>query len=639
MSEGRHDFREIELDPLPSASTSRRRQNRDDDGDHDERRLLPGNAFASSSSTSPHATTKMPAAPPNVASIRQALEGSKRSADAYNSLRTPSHNNSLPNYIVSNRDVGADGLDTREEFEGEMQIPPGCKDSPWTFGSFIRYFGPGWLVCIAYVDPGNYQADIQSGSQSGYSQNWVILWTQLLSWYVQYMCVKLQHYTNSNLAEAMALQYPRYIRWMFWAIAEISIILTDLPEVIGFAIAINLFNSSVPLYAGVLLSFLTTMLFLATLHKGSYFIELTACALVVIMSIVLFIEWDLSPTDSRQFLAGAFVPAVKMDPSAIQSIIQIIGAVVMPHNLYLHSGALESRRTPPVDSYKRQAVRLGLWDPFIPILSTTVVNWAIATLAAIYVWAPAQATGAAIPDSLGIASFPDYLNVKGGKIMWGIALIAAAQSSCITTTYSGQFVMDGFLKINLPRWARAIVTRCIAVVPCVAVAAAFDAKAMETMIDIVNSSLAFLLPFALIPLVRLTTSAQYMGKPYQAGKIETSLIWIATFLCFGINFYTLVAPGGDYFGQYTSQMTVVGVQMNIIQDIVAVFYTGCCIYMCLAPVKGSPLPIKQDGKGFEESDPEGGVLGSIASAAADAGDKAKALAQDAVELTTTTTAA
>merc|ERR1719182_767862 len=266
-------------------------------------------------------------------------------------------------------------------------------------------------------------------------QNWVILWTQLLSWYVQYMCVKLRHYSNTNLAEAMAIQYPKYIRWLFWIIAEVSIILTDLPEVIGFAIAINLFNPSVPLYAGVLLSFLSTMLFLASLVKGSYFIELTACALVMIMSIVLFVEWGLSPTDSVAFAKGAFLPLLPMDASAVQSIIGIIGAVVMPHNLYLHSGALESRRCPSVEKYKRQAVRLG------------------------------------------IASFPDYISLKGGKIMWGIALIAAAQSSCITTTYSGQFVMDGFLRINLPRWARAIITRCVAVVPCVVVAAAFDSKA------------------------------------------------------------------------------------------------------------------------------------------------------------------
>merc|ERR1711977_9745 len=415
---------------------------------------------------------KMPAAPPNVDSIRKAVEGSRRSANQ--------------SVVMSLRGLELVADDEKYvQDESELEIPPGV-DTPWSFGSFIRYFGPGWLVCIAYVDPGNYQADIQSGAQTGYSQNWVILWTQLLSWYVQYMCVKLQHYTNTNLAEAMALQYPKYIRWLFWVIAEVSIILTDLPEVIGFAIAINLFNPSVPLFAGVLLSFL------ATLNRGSYFIELTACALVVIMSIVLFIEWDYAPTDSKQFLAGAFVPALKMDPGAVQSIISIIGAVVMPHNLYLHSGALESRRCPSVEKYKRQAVKLGLWDPFIPILSTTVVNWAIAALAAIYVFSNPDVS----PDeagALGIASFPKYLDVKGGTILWGIALIAAAQSSCITTTYSGQFVMDGFLKINLPRWARAIITRCVAV------AAAFtnDTKALETMVDIVNSSLAFLLPFAL----------------------------------------------------------------------------------------------------------------------------------------------
>merc|ERR1711992_244056 len=525
---------------------------------------------------------KMPAAPPNVDSIRKAVEGSRRSANQ--------------SVVMSLRGLELVADDEKYvQDESEMEIPPGV-DTPWSFGSFIRYFGPGWLVCIAYVDPGNYQADIQSGAQTGYSQNWVILWTQLLSWYVQYMCVKLQHYTNTNLAEAMALQYPKYIRWLFWVIAEVSIILTDLPEVIGFAIAINLFNPSVPLYAGVLLSFLSTMVFLASLSKGSYFIELTACALVVIMSIVLFVEWDMSPTDSVAFAKGAFLPLLPMDASAIQSIIGIIGAVVMPHNLYLHSGALESRRAPNVEKYKRQAVWLGLWDPFIPILSTTVVNWAIAALAAIFVYGNTN-----VPDNLGIASFPKFLQVKGGTIMWGIALIAAAQSSCITTTYSGQFVMDGFLKINLPMWSRAIMTRCVAVVPCVLVAAFTNSRTMEQMIDAVNASLAFLLPFALIPLVRLTCSAQYMGR-FVSGKIEASLIWAATFVCFGINFYTLVAPGGDYFGQYTSNMNILGVQMNIIQDIVAIFYTACCVYMTFVPVRGSPLPIRKSLKPVDEEE-------------------------------------
>jgi len=485
-----------------------------------------------------------------------------------------------PGVVSSWRDV---------DEEVVMHIPPGV-DSRGSFFQYVRYFMPGWLVAIAYVDPGNFQADLQAGAVSGYSLNWTILWTQLLSWYVQYMCVKLQHYTNTNLAEAMAQQYPKYIRWMFWVIAEVSIILTDLPEVIGFAIAINLFNPSVPLWAGVLLSFLTTMVFLATLAKGSYFIELVACGLVLVMSIVLFVEWGSSNTDTVAFLKGAFLPIGKMPPGSVQSAIQIIGAVVMPHNLYLHSGALVTRRCPPKESYKRQAVKLGLWDPFVPILSTTVVNWCIATLAAIYVYGNPNVD----PDqSLGIFSFPDYLEVPGAKVLWGVALIAAAQSSCITTTYSGQFVMDGFLNIKLPKWLRAVLTRVVAVLPCVAVAVALDATSMETMIDVVNSSLAFLLPFALIPLVKLTTSKKYMGK-FASGRVEAILIWIVTFACFGINFYTLVAPGGDYFGKYTSAMTVVGVQMNIIQDLVCAFYIACCVYMSFAPVKGTPLGISED---------------------------------------------
>merc|ERR1712176_1153948 len=301
---------------------------------------------------------------------------------------------------------------------------------------------------------------------------------------------------------------------------------------------------------------------------GSYFIELTACALVVIMSIVLFVEWDMSDTNTSRFLAGAFVPALKLDPGAVGAIISIIGAVVMPHNLY-----------------------------------TTVVNMCIATLAAIYVFEKNVPEA----DSLGIASFPKYLDLKGGKTMWGVALIAAAQSSCITTTYSGQFVMDGFLKINLPMWSRAIMTRCVAVVPCVLVAAFTNSRTMEQMIDAVNASLAFLLPFALIPLVRLTTSRKFMGQ-FVAGWIESVTIWAATFICFGINFYTLVAPTGGFFGQYTSMMNTLGVQMNIVQDVLCVFYTGCCVYMAFTPVKGSPLPMREEMKALpapqEASAPE-----------------------------------
>merc|ERR1711907_113301 len=180
---------------------------------------------------------------------------------------------------------------------------------------------------------------------------------------------------------------------------------------------------------------------------------------------------------------------------------------------------------------------------------------------------------------------------------WGVALIAAAQSSCITTTYSGQFVMDGFLNIQLPKWLRAVVTRCVAVLPCVIVAAVLDSRAMEQMIDIANSSLAFLLPFALVPLTRLTTSKQFMGDRFVSGWIEAIAIWVATFCCFGINFYTLVAPGGDYFGQYTSKPGAFGVQMNIIQDILAAFYIACCMYMAFAPVKGAPLPISKGWAG------------------------------------------
>jgi len=508
----------------------------------------------------------MPAIPPVVIDSKRALEVTERED-------------------ISNVALSLRGIETTKKDPLGVQYVDPPSGSWW---NYLKWFGPGWLVSIAYVDPGNYQAQLASGSTTGYTQNWVVLWTTLLSLYIQHMCVKLQHYTNSNLAEAMAGQYPRYVRYMFWAIAEFTVVITDLPEVIGFAVAINLINPGVPLYAGVILSFLTTLAFLSTLSRGTFIVEVICCALVLCMSIVLFVEWDMSPTNSTKFAKGAFLPLLPMDPSAIYSVIGIIGAVVMPHNLYLHSGTLAAKRVPANKAVKKKVVMLGTLDPVLPLLITIVVQWAISVLAAIYVFDNPNVD----VDQLGIASFPQYLDIKGGTVMWAIALIAAAQSSCITTTYSGQFVMDGFLNVRLPLWLRAVCTRIFAIIPCILVAAFSGQRMMEQMIDAVNAALSFMLPFALIPLVKMTTSKRLMGD-FVAGPIETAIIWAATGVCFGVNLFVLVAPEGGFFGNYTGMMTIVGVQMNILQDFVVLFYVGVCVYMTFKPVHGKPLPMTE----------------------------------------------
>merc|ERR1712176_216513 len=257
----------------------------------------------------------------------------------------------------------------------------------------------------------------------------------------------------------------------------------------------------------------------------------------------------------------------------------------------LHSGTLAAKRVPANKAVKKKVVLLGTLDPVLPLLITIVVQWAISALAAIYVFDNPNVD----VDQLGIASFPQYLDIKGGTVMWAIALIAAAQSSCITTTYSGQFVMDGFLNVRLPLWLRAVLTRVFAIIPFILVAAFAGTRLMEQMIDAVNAALSFMLPFALIPLVKLTTSKTVMGD-FVAGKIETCIIWAATLVCFGVNVFVLVAPEGGFFGNYTGMMTIVGVQMNILQDFVFLFYVATCAYMTFKPVVGKPLPMT-DGDG------------------------------------------
>ena len=453
-----------------------------------------------------------------VQNLTDAMEARRSSADDGDGLYRP----------LVGRPSTTDSLTPAEEAAWDVSPPP-----PLTLWDAVKYMGPGWLVSIAYVDPGNYQADISSGKATGYSQNWVVLWTSLLSMYVQVLCVRLATRTRQTLSQAMADEYPDAIRYLLYFIAEFTVIITDLPEVIGFGFAINLF-SGIPTWIGVVLSLITTMLFLSSQHFGFRALELIVASFVGVMSVAIFVEWGLSDTDADAFLRGAFIPGISgVKPDAL-TCLGIIGCVVMPHNLYLHSAAALTRAPPKEKAaskaHQDRAILLGTLDLIVPVLVTVGINWGIVCLATIYVY------DRDIDADLGIASFPKYLDIRGGTVMWGFALIAAAQSSCITTTYTGQYIMDGFLKINLPMWQRAILTRLVAIIPCVLVAACYEGRALEKIIDWVNQALAILLPVALVPLVKLTDE----GRP----QWETAVQWALALGVTGSVITTLCIQGG-----------------------------------------------------------------------------------------------
>ena len=286
---------------------------------------------------------------------------------------------------------------------------------------------------------------------------------------------------------------------MNWFIAELSAVITDLPEVIGIGIAGKIFFGW-PYYVGVLMSLLTTMVFLGMLQFGLRSLEWMIFVFVGIMSAALFVEMSFVGVQWGKLIEGWTFDVVLTERSDLFAVTGIIGAVVMPHNLYLHTAACQSRRVERTVETVQEAVHYCTWEPVFPLLFSFFINAAVVSIAAETVYGTDDA------GDVGLTDFCDYFKtLKGGCKLWGLALLAAGQSSAITTTYSGQYVMDGFLQIRLPVWGRAIMTRLVAITPCVIVSIMFPSgPALNEIVNIVNSSLSILLPFALTPLVKVS---------------------------------------------------------------------------------------------------------------------------------------
>lgn len=464
----------------------------------------------------------------------------------------------------------------------------------------LHFVGPGFMVCIAYVDPGNYQADIQAGATARYQLLWTVWWSSILSIYVQVLCVRLAIYGQVTLAEVQAADNSDRMRWLNWLIAEFSIVITDLPEVIGVGIACNVFFGW-PYYVGVLLSLCTTMIFLAFERFGIRVLEAMIVVFVGIMSIALFAEMNLVGYNLPELMEGWAYGFIHVTAEDIFSITGVLGAVVMPHNLYLHTAACQSRRVVREESIVKQAVWLSSLEPMFPILVSFFINLAIVSIAAESVYGEPDAA------NVGLTDFCNYFQyLKSGCVLWGIALLAAGQSSAITTTYTGQFVMEGFLEIRMPTWARAVLTRLVAITPCVVVSAAFPDD-MNLLVNIVNSALSLLLPFAFTPLVKYTTSEEYMGK-YAPPVWERWLLRGLAFAVYLLNAIAISAPGGGFFGFiFEQKMSARNATWFVYMVVLQVFYLWWNATTAFTPVKNKMIPLEQervyeDGK-FAKADP------------------------------------
>jgi manganese transport protein len=412
---------------------------------------------------------------------------------------------------------------------------PGAGGSFWRkFGAFA---GPGYLVAVGYMDPGNWATDLAGGSAFGYTLLSVILLSNIMAMVLQALAAKLGIVTGLDLAQACRSQYSPPVRMALWLLCEFAIIACDLAEVIGTAIALQLLFG-IPLVAGVCLTALDVLLILLLQQRGFRKLEAFVIALLVIIAGCFAVELALSQP-SIAAVARGFIPTTEVvtNPAMLYIAIGIIGATVKPHNLYLHSSIVQTRRYDRDERGKREAIRFATLDSTIALSLALLINASILILAASTFYQAGRTDVAEIHEAYALLA--PMLGVGAASTLFAIALLASGQNSTITATLAGQIVMEGFLNIRLPAWLRRLVTRLIAIVPAVTVAALYGESGTAKLLVLSQVILSLQLPFAVVPLVQFTSNAGLMGSFANPRWLKVAA-WVISAVIIGLNLKLLV---------------------------------------------------------------------------------------------------
>ena len=373
----------------------------------------------------------------------------------------------------------------------------------------LAFSGPGYLVAVGYMDPGNWATAIAGGSAFGYTLLSVVMLANLMAIVLQALSARLGIATGRDLAQACCAYYPRPASWALWLLAELAICATDLAEVIGTAIALNLLFG-IPLVPGVVITAADVLLILLLQSRGFRYMEAFTIALIVIVGACFAYEIAVSRPDWAGVAAG-FVPTpqVVMNPAMLYVAIGILGATVMPHNLYLHSAIVQTRGFALDTMGKREAIRYATIDSTIALMLALLINAAILIVAAATFHTSGHTDIAELQDAHRMLA--PLLGAGAASVVFAIALLASGQNSAVTGTLAGQIVMEGFLEIRLPAWLRRMVTRLVAIVPAVVVAALYGESGTAQLLVLSQIILSLQLPFAVIPLVAMTADRRKMG--------------------------------------------------------------------------------------------------------------------------------
>src|SRR5438067_357437 len=401
------------------------------------------------------------------------------------------------------RDAAAVSL---PEVHRSVLVPPNA--------SFLRkllaFAGPGFLVAVGYMDPGNWATDLAGGAKFGYSLLAVIMISNFMAILLQHLCIKLGVVTGRDLAQACRDHYPKPIVWFLWVLCEVAIAACDLAEVVGSAIALQLLFG-IPLVWGCIITAMDVLIVLFLQNKGFRYIEALVFTLIITIGGCFAAELIFVRPSLTGILFG-FVPGPRIvtNQGMLYVSIGILGATVMPHNLYLHSSIVQTRKFERTPSGRRQAIRFATIDSTVALMFALFINAAILILsAAVFHWSGHQHI-AAIQDAYRLLS--PLLGVGAASIVFAVALLASGQNSTLTGTLAGQIVMEGFLDLRIKPWLRRLITRLIAIIPAVIVIGVFGEGKTTDLLVASQVALSMQLGFAVWPLLRFTGERAKMGE-------------------------------------------------------------------------------------------------------------------------------
>jgi manganese transport protein len=400
---------------------------------------------------------------------------------------------------------------------GQASLPeiyrslPAPADSAGFLRKLLAFAGPGFLVAVGYMDPGNWATDLAAGSRYNYTLLFVILLSNFLAILLQSLALKLGIVTGRDLAQCCREQFSRRVSFSLWIFAEVAIAACDLAEVIGSAIALNLLFG-IPLIWGVCITALDVLVILFLQQRGFRFLEALVITLIGTIGVCFALEILFSRPAMAGLLHGLFIPSPQIlrDPGMLYIAVGILGATVMPHNLYLHSAIVQSRDVKRTPSAMREAIRYSNIDSALALTIALFINAAILIVSAATFFRRGYTGVAEIQDAYKLLS--PLLGVSAASTVFALALLASGQNSTLTGTLAGQVVMEGFLEIRLQPWLRRLITRGIAIVPAIIVTAFWGIRGTAKLLLLSQVILSMQLSFAVIPLVWFTSDRRKMGE-------------------------------------------------------------------------------------------------------------------------------